>query len=181
MAKRTIEQVEVAGKTVLMRVDFNVPLDDSGRVTDDRRVRMALPSIQSVIERGGRLVLISHLGRPKGDADDARFSLRPAAEALAELLGRDIAFATDTIGEDAQAKVAALADGQVVVLENLRFDPREKAGDAGFAAALAALADVYCNDAFGTASPRRPGLRRRETPGSARVPLQRHFANPDPT
>jgi len=150
MAKRTIQQVDVTGKTVLMRVDFNVPLDDSGHITDDRRVRMALPSIRSVIERGGRLVLISHLGRPKGDADDARFSLRPAAEKLAELLESEVAFASDTIGEDARAKVTALTDGQVVVLENLRFNPGEKSGDAEFAAALAALADVYCNDAFGT-------------------------------
>ncbi|MCH8044572.1 MAG: phosphoglycerate kinase [Planctomycetes bacterium] len=150
MAKRTIQQVNVTGKTVLMRVDFNVPLDDSGHITDDRRVRMALPSIRSVIERGGRLVLVSHLGRPKGNADDAKFSLRPAAEKLAELLESEVAFASDTIGEDARAKVTALTDGQVVVLENLRFNPGEKSGDAEFAAALAALADVYCNDAFGT-------------------------------
>ena len=150
MAKRTIQQVDVTGKTVLMRVDFNVPLDDSGQVTDDRRVRMALPSIRSVIERGGRLVLVSHLGRPKGNADDAKFSLRPAAEKLAELLESEVAFASDTIGEDARAKVTALTDGQVVVLENLRFNPGEKSGDAEFAAALASMADVYCNDAFGT-------------------------------
>lgn len=149
MAKQTIQDVSVAGKTVLMRVDFNVPLDDQRRVTDDRRVRMALPSINSVLERGGRLILMSHLGRPK-DAPEAKYSLKPAADKLAELLGKPVQFAHDTIGEDAQAKAAALQAGEVLVLENLRFNPGEKKGDAAFAAALAAMADVYCNDAFGT-------------------------------
>ena len=149
MAKQTIQDVSVAGKTVLMRVDFNVPLDDQRRVTDDRRVRMALPSINSVLERGGRLILMSHLGRPK-DAPEAKYSLKPAADKLAELLGKPVQFAHDTIGEDAQAKAAALQAGEVLVLENLRFHPGEKKGDAAFAAALAAMADVYCNDAFGT-------------------------------
>jgi len=111
---------------------------------------MALPSIQSVVDRGGRLILMSHLGRPKGDAGDAKFSLKPAAECLGGLLGTDVAFATDTIGDDAKAKAAALTDGQVLVLENLRFNPGEKKGDAEFAQQLAALADIYCNDAFGT-------------------------------
>ncbi len=150
MAKRTVADVDVAGKTVLMRVDFNVPLDDQLNVTDDRRVRMALPSINSVIERGGKLILMSHLGRPKGEITDSKFSLRPAANTLSELLGKPVAFATDTVGEDARAKTAALAEGGVVVLENLRFNAGEKSGDAEFAAALAAMADVYCNDAFGT-------------------------------
>jgi phosphoglycerate kinase len=134
-----------------MRVDFNVPLDEQQRITDDRRIRMALPSIQSVLDRGGKLILISHLGRPEGGADDAKkFSLRPAAERLGELLGREVQFATDTVGDDAKSKAAALADGGVLVLENLRFNKGEKKGDAAFAATLAALADVYCNDAFGT-------------------------------
>ena len=150
MAKKTIEHVNVAGKTVLMRVDFNVPLDENLAITDDRRIRMALPSIKSVIDRGGRLILMSHLGRPKGDAGDAKFSLKPAAVRLGELLGKDVAIATDTVGDDARAKAAALADGNVVVLENLRFNAGEKKGDAQFAAALAAMADIYCNDAFGT-------------------------------
>jgi phosphoglycerate kinase len=150
MAKKTIDQVDVAGKTVLIRVDFNVPLDDSGNITDDRRIRMALPSIQSVLSRGGKLILMSHLGRPKGDAGDAKFSLAPTAKRLGELLGQEVAFATDTVGEQAQAKAAALSTGDVLVLENLRFNPGEKAGDAEFAGKLAALADVYCNDAFGT-------------------------------
>jgi phosphoglycerate kinase len=149
MPKKTIQDVSVAGKTVLMRVDFNVPLDDQRQVTDDRRVRMALPSIRSVIERGGRLILMSHLGRPK-DAPDAKYSLKPAADKLAELLGKPVHFATDTIGEDAHAKAAALQAGDVLVLENLRFHPGEKKGDAAFAETLAAMADIYCNDAFGT-------------------------------
>ena len=150
MAKKNISDVDVAGKTVLMRVDFNVPLDDELNVTDDRRVRMALPSIHSVIERGGRLVLMSHLGRPKPGEDNSRFSLRPAAQTLAGLLDEDVAFASDTVGEDAQAKVAALADGDVLVLENLRFNEGEKSADTAFAGKLAAFADIYCNDAFGT-------------------------------
>ena len=150
MAKKMISDVDVAGKTVLMRVDFNVPLDDDCRVTDDRRIRMALPSIESVLQRGGRLILMSHLGRPKGDEGDAKFSLRPAAEKLAELLGRDVAFAADTVGPDAQQKAKQLGDGDVLLLENLRFNPGEKKGDAEFAGQLAGMADVYCNDAFGT-------------------------------
>ena len=150
MAKKTIANVDVAGKAVLIRVDFNVPLDENANVTDDRRIRMALPTIQSVLQRGGRVILMSHLGRPK-DAPDAKFSLKPAADRLAELLpGTNVLFATDTVGADAKAKVAALKDGEVLVLENLRFQPGEKKGLADFAAELAAFGDVYCNDAFGT-------------------------------
>ena len=119
MAKKSIQAVDVSGKTVLMRVDFNVPLDDQQKITDDRRIRMALPSIRSVIDRGGRLILISHLGRPK-DKPEAKYSLRPAAERLGEMLGQPGAFAADTVGTDARAKVQALGSGDVVVLENLR-------------------------------------------------------------
>ncbi|NLS97691.1 MAG: phosphoglycerate kinase [Planctomycetaceae bacterium] len=150
MAKKTIADVDVAGKTVLMRVDFNVPLDADLNVTDDRRVRMALPSIKSVIDRGGKLILMSHLGRPEGGPGDEKYSMKPAAAKLAELLGKDVAFAKDTVGDDAKAKAAALKDGEVLVLENLRFSKGEKKGDPEFAAKLAAMADVYCNDAFGT-------------------------------
>ncbi|MDO5308512.1 MAG: phosphoglycerate kinase [Planctomycetia bacterium] len=150
MAKKTIANVDVKGKTVLVRVDFNVPLDEAGNITDDRRIRMALPTIKSVLERGGKLILMSHLGRPK-DAPDAKYTLKPAAVRLGELLdGVNVIFATDTVGADAQAKVAALKDGEVLVLENLRFQPGEKKGDAEFAAKLASFADVYVNDAFGT-------------------------------
>jgi phosphoglycerate kinase len=151
MAKKTIADVDVKDKAVLMRVDFNVPLDDQQKITDDTRIQRALPSIQSVLERGGSVILMSHLGRPKGEPSDAtKFSLRPAAERLGELLKKDVAFATDTVGDDAQAKSNSLPSGGVLVLENLRFDPREKKGDAEFAGALAEMADIYCNDAFGT-------------------------------
>ncbi len=149
MAKLTIQDVDVAGKTVLMRVDFNVPLDEQGQITDDRRIEMALPSIKSVLDRGGKLILMSHLGRPK-DAPDAKYTLKPTAVRLGELLGKPVEFAADTVGPDAKAKAAALATGGVLVLENLRFQPGEKKGDETFAAELAAMADIYCNDAFGT-------------------------------
>jgi phosphoglycerate kinase len=150
MAKKTIADVDPQAKVVLMRVDFNVPQDDNGAITDDRRIRMALPSIESVIQRGGKLVLMSHLGRPKGKGPEPEFTLRPAAERLSEILGKPVEFATDTVGPDAKAKVAALKPGGIVVLENVRFNPGEKDGDAAFAQQLAAMADIYCNDAFGT-------------------------------
>jgi phosphoglycerate kinase len=151
MAKKTIQDVDVKNKKVLMRVDFNVPLDDKQCITDDTRIRMALPSIESVLQRGGALILMSHLGRPKGaPSDAAKYSMRSTAVRLGELLGKTVDFATDTIGPDAQAKRKQLASGGVLVLENLRFDPREQKGDAEFAKALAQMADIYCNDAFGT-------------------------------
>lgn len=149
MAKKTIADVNVQDKTVLMRVDFNVPLDDDQRVTDDRRIRMALPSIESVVQRGGKLILMSHLGRPKGEPDPV-FSLRPAADVLATLVDAPVKFAEDTVGPDAQRKAASLAAGEILVLENLRFNAGEKDGDSQFAQALAEMADIYCNDAFGT-------------------------------
>ena len=149
MAKKNISDVDVAGKTVLMRVDFNVPLDDQQKITDDRRIEMALPSIKSVLERGGKVILMSHLGRPKGEVK-SELSLKPAADRLAELLGSTVHFASDTVGDDATAKASALNDGETLLLENLRFNPEEKKGDAEFASKLAAMADVYCNDAFGT-------------------------------
>ncbi|TWU50526.1 Phosphoglycerate kinase [Rubripirellula tenax] len=150
MAKKTIDQVDVAGKKVLIRVDFNVPLDDNQKITDDRRVRMALPSIKSVVDRGGQVILVSHLGRPEGKGFESQYSLAPAAEALAGMLGKPVAMASDTVGDDAAAKVIALGNGDVVVLENLRFNSGEKKGCAEFAGKLAAMADIYCNDAFGT-------------------------------
>lgn len=150
MAKKSIADTEVAGRKVLMRVDFNVPLDDNCQVTDDRRVREALPSIKSVIDRGGRLILMSHLGRPEPGQDNSKESLKPAADVLASLLGKPVAFATDTVDADATAKVAAMKDGDILVLENLRFNKGEKKGDPAFSAKLAAFADIYCNDAFGT-------------------------------
>lgn len=150
MAKKTIADVDVAGKKVLMRCDFNVPLDDAGRVTDDRRVRMAVPTIQNVLDRGGAAVLMSHLGRPKG-APDAKYSLKPAAEALGALLEADVQLTNDTAGPSAQKMVAALQPGQVLVLENVRFNAGEKKGDdPAYVETLASFGDVYCNNAFGT-------------------------------
>ena len=149
MPKRTIADVDPNGKLVLMRVDFNVPFDADQKITDDRRIEMALPSIRSVVSRGGRLILMSHLGRPKGEPK-SELSLAPVAKRLAELLGQEVAFAGDIIGPQATEKAAQLGDGDVLVLENLRFDPGEKAGDPTFAQALAGMADIYCNNAFGT-------------------------------
>jgi len=155
MAKKTIADVDVSGKTVLMRVDFNVPLKETPQgmeITDDRRIEMALPSIRSVLERGGGLVLMSHLGRPGGEGKEPEFSLRPAADRLGELLGDEypVTFAADTVGDDARDKSGSVGGGQVLVLENLRFSKAEKKGDEAFAATLAGMGDVYCNDAFGT-------------------------------
>ena len=149
MAKKTIADIDVQGKRVLMRVDFNVPLSD-GAITDDRRIEMALPTIKSVIDRGGRLILMSHLGRPEGTGFEERFSLKPAADRLGELLGQSVGLASDCVGDEATSKAAALSDGEVLMLENLRFHKGEKKGDADFAAQLASLADAYCNNAFGT-------------------------------
>lgn len=147
---KTLEDADVAGKRVLVRVDFNVPLKN-GEVTDDTRIKAALPTIRYLAGRGARVVLMSHLGRPSGDGFEADFSLRPAARRLSELLGLPVVFATDTVGPDAQAKAASLADGQVLLVENLRFDKREKKNDPAFCEELASLGEVYVNDAFGTA------------------------------
>ena len=150
MAKKSISDVDCRGKVVLMRVDFNVPQDDSGAITDDRRIRMAIPSIESVISQGGKLVLMSHLGRPKGKGPEPEFTLRPTAVRLGEILGKPVHFAEDTVGPDAEAKVKGLKDGEVLVLENVRFNPGEKDGEATYSGKLASWADIYCNDAFGT-------------------------------
>ena len=150
MAKKTIAYVDVAGKTVLMRVDFNVPLDDQLNVTDDRRVVMALPSIKSVLDRGGKLILMSHLGRPEGKGFEEKFSLAPAAKVLGQHLGKEVSMAGDVVGEDAIAKAQSLSDGDVLLLENLRFEKGEKKGAEDLAASLAKMADIYCNNAFGT-------------------------------
>jgi phosphoglycerate kinase len=151
MAKKSVAALDPAGKTILVRVDFNVPQDDSGAITDDRRIRMALPTIQSIIDRGGKAVLMSHLGRPAGKGFEAEFSLAPVARRLGELLGRPVALAADTGGPDAHAKAKALPAGGVLVLENVRFNKGEKKGDdQAYVDGLAALADAYVNDAFGT-------------------------------
>lgn len=147
---KTIEGVDVRGKRVLVRVDFNVPVKD-GVVGDDTRIRAALPTISYLVEHGARVILMSHLGRPAGEGYEEKFTLAPAAARLAELIDAPIVFASDTIGEDARAKAANLSDGCIVVLENLRFDKREKKNDPAFCEELASLADLYVNDAFGTA------------------------------
>jgi phosphoglycerate kinase len=153
MPKQTIRDVELNGKRVLVRVDFNVPLDarDGGMViTDDTRIRETLPTLRYLLEHGAKVILCSHLGRPKGKVDPKQ-SLRPCAERLAELLGQPVAFSEESIGAAAQAKVAALQPGQVLLLENVRFHPGEEKNDEALAREFAALADVYVNDAFGSA------------------------------
>jgi phosphoglycerate kinase len=149
MAKLTIEDLKVAGKRVLMRVDFNVPLK-GGVVTDDTRIEASLPSIRYVLDHGGSLVLMSHLGRPKGGPED-EFRMAPVARRLQELLGRPVKTVGDCIGPEVEQAAKALKPGEVLLLENLRFHPEEEKGDDAFAQKLARLGDVYVNDAFGTA------------------------------
>src|SRR6195256_2250126 len=150
MTKLTINDLDFRGKRVFIRVDFNVPLKD-GVVTDDTRIRETLATLRLAIEKGGRLVLASHLGRPKG-GPDPKYSLRPAAKKLEELLGKPIAFAADCVGPEAEAKSKALKDGEVLVLENVRFHPEEEKNDEAFSKQLAALCDgVFVCDAFGSA------------------------------
>ncbi|NTW48508.1 MAG: phosphoglycerate kinase [Chlorobiales bacterium] len=149
MKKKTISDVSLAGKRVLMRVDFNVPLKD-GHVEDDTRLVGSLPSIQKVLADKGKLILMSHLGRPKGKPT-AEFSLKPVAARLSELLGKPVKMAPDCIGSEVETMVAALKDGEVLLLENLRFHKEEEANDPAFAKQLASLGDVFVNDAFGTA------------------------------
>ena len=134
----------------LVRVDFNVPLDDKQHVTDDTRIRAAIPTINKILQDGGSVILMSHLGRPKGGPED-KFSLRHVLPVLSKLLGKQVEFANDCIGEEAQSKASALAPGQVLLLENLRFYKEEEKGDTAFAEKLSKLGDVYVNDAFGTA------------------------------
>ncbi len=147
---RTIDDLNFAGKKALIRVDFNVPLDEEFRITDDNRIQGAAPTIQKIRKDGGSVILMSHLGRPKDGPTD-KYSLRHIVDHLAGVLGTDVDFADDCIGEQAREKAAALQPGQVLLLENLRFYKEEEKGDTAFAEKLAALGDVYVNDAFGTA------------------------------
>lgn len=148
--KKTVRDIDVDGKRVLVRVDFNVPIKD-GVVGDTTRIKAALPTINYLVEHNARVILMSHLGRPDGTGFQAEFSLEPVAAKLAELSGLDVSFVADTYGEKAAEAVAAVEPGKVLVLENVRFDKREKKNDPAFCEQLAALADVYVNDAFGTA------------------------------
>ncbi|MDX2036340.1 MAG: phosphoglycerate kinase [Isosphaeraceae bacterium] len=151
MAKQTIRDLALNGKRVLVRVDFNVPQTKDGEVSDDRRIRSALPTLTYALEQGASLILVSHLGRPSGDpAADAPFKLDKVAACLEGLIGRPVRKVDDTVGPDAQAAAAALKPGEILVVENVRFNKGEKKGDSAFAKELASLADVYVNDAFGT-------------------------------
>lgn len=152
MNKLTVRDIDVAGKRALVRVDFNVPLDEKGQITDDTRMRASLPTIQYLLEQGAAVILMSHLGRPKG-GPDPKYSLQPAAVRLQELLGANVAvqFAPDCTGPEVRRMADALQPGQVLLLENLRFHPEEEGNASGFAQDLAALADIYVNDAFGSA------------------------------
>lgn len=149
MAKRSLEELDLRGKRVFLRVDFNVPLDAAGRVQDDARIRAALPTIRFTLDHGARLIVASHLGRPKGPNPKA--SLRPVRDRLAELLGRPVPLAPDCVGPHVERQIEELQPGDLVMLENLRFHPEEEANDPTFAKALAELADLYINDAFGAA------------------------------
>ncbi|MEY2971567.1 MAG: hypothetical protein RL738_408 [Bacteroidota bacterium] len=147
---KTIDQLPVHGQRILVRVDYNVPLREDGSVANNQRIMATLPTLKSIVDRGGRAVLVSHLGRPKSAAD-VKYSLRPVAQELARVLGREVQFSEQTVGPEAVAATKALGDGEILLLENVRFFAGEEAGDADFAAQLAELGDAYVNDAFGTA------------------------------
>ena len=149
MNKKTIEDVDVKGKRVLVRCDFNVPLKD-GRITDNTRITAALPTIRYLMEHGAKVILCSHLGRPKGEYKK-EFSLEPVAKELSRLLGKEVKLASDIVGDSAKSLVANMKEGDIVLLENVRFDPREEKNDEEFSKELASLAEVFVNDAFGTA------------------------------
>lgn len=148
-SKQTVKDVDVRGKRVLVRVDFNVPLQE-GAVTGDTRVRAALPTLRYLVDRGARVIVMSHLGRPKGQAD-TRYSLRPVRRVLQRLMGRNVVFVDDTAGKEAAEAVSRMVDGEILMLENVRFHPGESSNDPEFSRALAGLADIYVNDAFGVA------------------------------
>ena len=149
LTKKSVEDINVMGKRVLVRCDFNVPMED-GRITDDNRIVGALPTIKYLLAHNARVILCSHMGRPKGEFNP-KYTLAPVAKRLSELLGKDVALAADVVGPDAQAKATALKDGEVLLLENVRFHKEEEKNDPAFAKQLASLAEIYVNDAFGTA------------------------------
>jgi phosphoglycerate kinase len=150
MDKKTIEKVDIKGRRVFIRADFNVPLDENGNITDDGRIRSTLPTINYAIDEGAKVILASHLGRPKGKPGP-KYSLAPVAKRLNRLLNKEVKFLGDCIGPDVEHTIKGMRPGDVVLLENLRFHPEEEKNDEGFSKALAALTDVYVNDAFGTA------------------------------
>jgi len=148
--KKTIKDVDLKGKKVLMRVDFNVPLDDAQKITDDIRIRASVPTIQYALDRGAKVILMSHLGRPDGKVVE-KMRLAPVAKRLSELLGRNVAALKECMGAEIKKAVSSMKDGDVILLENLRFHPEEEANDPAFAKELASLGDIFVNDAFGTA------------------------------
>ena len=150
MAIRTVDQIELKGKRVFIRVDFNIPQDEKGNITDDTRILLSLPTIRFASEAGGKVILASHLGRPKGKRDP-KFSLAPVAERLSQLLGKKVALAPDCIGEEVQKQIGEMKGGEIALLENLRFHPEEEKNEEAFSRALASLCDVYVDDAFGAA------------------------------
>lgn len=148
--KKTIEDINVKGRRVIVRVDFNVPQDENGNITDDKRIVGALPTIRYLVGNGAKTILVSHLGRPK-NGPEAKFSMKPTAVRLSQLIGKPVVMAADVVGPDAKAKAAALKDGEILMLENVRFHKEEEKNDPAFAKELASLAEIYVNDAFGTA------------------------------
>ncbi len=177
MPKLSIRDLDLKGKRVFMRVDFNVPLNDALEIADDTRIRASLPSIQLALERGARLILASHLGRPKGKPNP-KMSLKPAAARLGQLLKKPVAFATDCVGPEVEKQVATLKDGEVLLLENLRFHPEEEKNDPAFSQKLAALAQVYVNDAFGSAHRAHAsteGITRYLSPAAAGLLMQKEL------
>lgn len=150
MNKKTIDDIEVQGKRVFVRVDFNVPMDENLNITDDKRIRAALPTIRTLSERGAKVILASHLGRPKGKPVD-KYRLDPVAKRLSELLGKNVPKVDDCIGDVPKAAISKMQPGDILLLENVRFYPEEEKNDPGFAKTLAELADIYVNDAFGAA------------------------------
>ena len=151
MNKKTVRDIDVTGKKVLVRCDYNVPLDkETGKITDNRRIRAAIPTIEYLIDHNAKVILCSHLGRPKGEFN-LKYSLKPVAEELSKLLGKEVKLAKDVIGEDAEKLTSEIKEGEVVLLENVRFHKEEEENDPEFAKKLASFAEIYVNDAFGTA------------------------------
>ena len=177
MPELSIRDLDLRGKRVFMRVDFNVPLNDAGAITDDTRIRASLPTIQYAVERGARLILASHLGRPKGKPNP-KYTLRPAATRLAELLGKPVAFGVDCVGAQVEKEAASLQDGDVLLLENVRFHAEEEKNDPEFSRQLAALAQVYVNDAFGSAHRAHAsteGITRYLSPAAAGLLMEKEL------
>ena len=150
MNKKTVRDIDVSNKKVLVRCDFNVPLDENGEITDNRRIVGALDTIKYLLDKNAKVILCSHLGRPKGEIKK-EFSLKPVADELSRLLGKKVCLANDIIGESAKSLVSNMKEGDIVLLENVRFDAREEKNDAEFSKELASLAEIFVNDAFGTA------------------------------